>query len=340
MNRTVALLTLAVATALPTVVRAAAQAKPPPAKLRAWHGPYHGWDAAQFLGNGSVEVVIVPTIGRVMQFKFAADADGPFWENRTLDGKSPNAKTNLWGNFGGDKTWPAPQSEWSKLTPRAWPPPPAFDSMPAASLDIETTPEGPVAHLVSAVDPYFGIRTHRRISLDAVQPVLTIRTTYEKVSGEPSQVAIWIITQLKDPAGVFAPVPDHTIFPSRFSLPITNVPPSLVAARDLLSIRRDPTTAFKIGNDAGTLIWVGEKSVLRIDSPRVKGADYTHGGNSAEIYTNPDAAPYVELELLGPLHTLKVGEQIERTSTYTLSRRTQPTAEGEARLLLGRWLGK
>src|SRR5947207_10963864 len=52
------------------------------------------------------------------------------WENRTLDGIKPEPESKEWGNFGGDKTWPAPQSDWPKLTSRAWPPPVAFDSMP------------------------------------------------------------------------------------------------------------------------------------------------------------------------------------------------------------------
>src|SRR5436853_5292704 len=91
---------------------------------------YHQWPDSLILSNGRVEAVIVPAIGRVMQFRFAGEEDGPFWENRALDGIKPEPESKEWGNFGGDKTWPAPQSDWPKLTSRAWPPPVAFDSMP------------------------------------------------------------------------------------------------------------------------------------------------------------------------------------------------------------------
>src|ERR1044071_7118728 len=47
---------------------------------------YHGWANSILLSNGRVEAVIVPAIGRVMQFRFAGEEDGPFWENRALDG--------------------------------------------------------------------------------------------------------------------------------------------------------------------------------------------------------------------------------------------------------------
>ena len=104
----------------------------------------------------------------------------------------------------------------------------------------------------------------------------------------------------------------------------------------LISLTRDTVTGHKIGSDAGTLLWVGQSVSLRIDSPRVEGEDYPDNGSSGEVYTNPNPEAYVELEFLGPLQMLKAGEQIERTSSFTLVRRTEATAEAEARKILGR----
>lgn len=89
---------------------------------------YRGWNEAVTISNGKVEAIVVPQIGRVMQFRFTGDHDGPFWENSRLSGKAPNSQSSEWGNFGGDKSWPAPQAEWEKMTGRGWPPPAAFDS--------------------------------------------------------------------------------------------------------------------------------------------------------------------------------------------------------------------
>src|SRR5689334_13477433 len=42
---------------------------------------YHGWPNTFIISNGSVEAIVVPSIGRVMQFKFVGEDSGPFWEN-------------------------------------------------------------------------------------------------------------------------------------------------------------------------------------------------------------------------------------------------------------------
>ena len=49
---------------------------------------YHGWTDAVVLGNGTVEAIVVPSVGRLMQFRFTGAADGPFWENPKLAGKA------------------------------------------------------------------------------------------------------------------------------------------------------------------------------------------------------------------------------------------------------------
>ena len=85
-------------------------------------------------------------------------------------------------------------------------------------------------------------------------------------------------------------------------------------------MKRDRTKNTKIGNDSSKLFWIGEQWVLKIESPRVAGAIYPDQGSSAEVYTNADPLPYVELELLGPLQTMKVGGSISQTMKYTLGR--------------------
>ena len=71
--------------------------------------------------------------------------------------------------------------------------------------------------------------------------------------------------------------------------------------------------------------------MLRIDSGRVAGAEYADQGSSAEIFTSRDPLGYVELETFGPLTTMKVGDRIERTNRYTLSRRKQKDPAAEAK---------
>ncbi|MEO6725172.1 MAG: hypothetical protein ABIP14_07710 [Blastocatellia bacterium] len=292
---------------------------------------YHQWAESLIIGNGQVEAVIVPAIGRVMQFRFAAEDDGPFWENVVLFGKSPDPASSTWGNFGGDKTWPAPQGDWPKLTARAWPPPSAFDSLP-----VKAEVKGEVIELLSPIDPHYGIRTRRLIKLDAKRPVMTITTTYEKLEGLPVLVAVWTITQFKDPQGVFVPLPKTSVFTDGYSKQSKETPAELKRAGQLLSMVRSPNVSTKIGTDADALVWIGDKHVVRIDSPRVANATYPDQGSSAEVYTNLDPLKYVELEMLGPLSQMKAGDHIERTNTYTLLRRREKDTEVEARRMIKR----
>jgi len=292
------------------------------------HAPYKKWPAALHLDNGLVQVTVVPETGRVMQFGFLNE-DGVLWGDDSLAGQSANPKSKEWVNFGGDKTWPSPQAEWQTQTGRAWPPPVAFDAMPLKA-SVETN----AILLTSPVDPHYGIRTERRIELLGREPAMRIVTRYHKLGGEPVRTGIWIITQLIDPVRVYAPAQPGDGFPEGFVLQSAQRPPSLQRTGNLLSLTRHPTAAFKIGTTASALLWVGQRHMLLIESPRTSDQDYPDHGSSAEIYTNPDPKPYVELEMLGPLSEMKTGDHLEHTVTYTLLRRSPVSPDEEAQKAL------
>lgn len=294
-------------------------------------GPYFGWERCLTISNGKVEAVVVPAVGRVMVFR-RAGASSVFWQDPALRGKAPDPEAKEWANFGGDKTWPAPQAEWGRMAGRDWPPPAAFDSMPAEAFFRRDA-----IVLRSPVDRHYGIRWERELRLDREAPVMTVVTTYEKVEGPPVRTGIWVITQLEDPVGVFARIPRETRYAEGFNRQSgENLPAGLAVAGGVLSLRRGPDRWAKIGLDADRLVWVGETAVLRIDSPRVEGGEYPDQGSSAEVYTNPDPKAYVELEMLGPLHTLSPGERIQQTNTYSLFPRSHPDPAVDARRVLSR----
>lgn len=303
-----------------------------PAKITVTKTNYQGWRDSYILSNGQVEAVVVPNVGRIMQFRFK-DGEGTFWENPLVYGKAPNIKSEAWGYFGagGDKTWPAPQSEWEKITGRGWPPPATFDSIPVTARVNRSE-----VTLISPIDPFYGIRLYRKITLEPEKAVMKVTTTYEKVKGKSKDISVWIVTQLRDPLAVYAALPEASIFPEGYNKQSEDLPTNLKVDNRLLSLTRDRNKSHKIGCDASTLLWMGEKVAVRIDSPRVSGASYPDNNSSAEIYTNLDPKAYVELEFLSTLKTLRVGEKMDLTTTYTLIPRITENAEQEARKILGR----
>ena len=271
-------------------------------------------------------MAVVPAIGRVMQFHFVGEGE-VFWENPAMYGKPSQPGANEWGNFGGDKTWPAPQSQWVKMIGRPWPPPATFDSVPLQAIRRERSLE-----LVSPVDPAYGVRFRRTIQLDPREPRMIIITAYEKVEGAPVKVGIGVITQLIDPERVFMVLPGKSHFPSGYVKQQFDLPEDLEVHGRLLSMR--PGREAQIGSDAETLIWMDAHFVLRIDSARVQGAEYGDQDASATIYTSAGPLKYVELEPFGPLSTMKMGDRLERTVTYTLARRRNKDPLAEAKALI------
>lgn len=285
---------------------------------------YHGWSNAWRLISHNAEVIVVPEVGRVMSFRFL-DGENVFWEDRSLDGKRGDASDKEWINFGGDKTWPAPESDWSKYTGRKqWMPPAAFDSMA-----VEATVTNHQVVLTSPVDPHYGIRTIRRVQLWGSN--LRIDTTYERVSGEPSKIGIWVITQFKDPVMIFGMPPQSSVFTNGyFDFNFTKDSwTHLRLEHGGFVITRDPRAPHKMGSDTDRLMWVGEKETCVVTSSRVPGAEYPDRGASAEVYTNPDPKKYIEIEMLGPLSLMNPGDRISRFSTYVLRQRTDKNPEAE-----------
>ncbi|MBV8892647.1 MAG: hypothetical protein JO266_11865 [Acidobacteria bacterium] len=276
---------------------------------------YHGWPGSLLISNGTAETVVVPAVGRIMQFHFVAEPE-VFWENPALYGKRPQPNAREWANFGGDKTWPAPQNDWPHLIGRGWPPPFTFDSVP-----LEAKAIGDIVELKSPIDPIYGIRFRRRIELDRRRPLMTITTEYEKASGNPVRVGIGVITQLGDPDTVFMILPKKSRFPQGYVQQQFGLPRDLRVHGRFVSLRRGKQA--QIGCDADTLVWMDHRYVLKMDSPRIADAQYADQNTNATIYTSADPLKYVELEPFGPLRVMKVGDHMQQVVRYTLLRRTK-----------------
>ncbi|HUM04408.1 MAG TPA: hypothetical protein VLT90_03045 [Terriglobales bacterium] len=286
---------------------------------------YHDWPESILLSNCVVEAIVVPALGRVMQFRFAGDETGPFWENPELHGQLPDAHTNGWLNFGGDKAWPAPQTEWEQHTGQSWPPPSAFDSKPfhASVADEKVV-------LVSEVDPHYGVRVVRHIKLLAKSTQLAITTEFQKHEGVDVEISVWVITQLAEPDRVFVLLPGNSHFPNGYQQQRGPSPTDLRRDGRLLSLRRDPREYVKIGTEGTSMLWMNQRMALLICTEETAGV-YPDGGSRTEVYTNPNPHCYVELETTGPLATLAAGARISRTNSYTLVHRSTPDCMLEAR---------
>jgi hypothetical protein len=318
---------------LPATTHAPPQRKMP--DVTVLHVNFHGWDAI-VLRNRVAEVTVVPAIGRIMQFKFLsannqnAAPQGVFWNNPAI-GPQLTPDVEGWINYGGDKSWPAPQSNWPKTNGKTWPPPKTFDALPYA-----VSIQGDQVELLSSVDPNYGIRVRRTISVDPQDPALTIKTTFEKIEGAPVSVSVWSIAQLAMPEKAFILLPPQSAFLHGYVNMLPPPPKGIKSDHRLLAMKPDQKQNIMIGSDGDTLLWVSTNSDLLMENKTAvlpaSGIQWPDHGVHSKIYTSATGElKYMELELFTPLSLLKPGGIASMASRYTLLRRTESDVTREAK---------
>ncbi len=311
---------------------AAALAAPPPITVTpiSWHG----WPQAVKLSNGVVEAVVVPQIGRVMAFEFAGHPEtNPLYENPDwTPAKNHLPKSGEWANYGGDKVWPAPQSDWPRFIGRDFPPDRSFDGLPEI---VHLLPNG--LRLSSPTSTEFGLHVERTITLRPGQPRLfltqMLARTLPGVAPDRS-LAVWGITQVTGDGLFVLPLPSLAAartspFPLGYqSLSSPPVAPpfwrvTTVGNRRVLLGRRDPANSHKVATKArdGWLVHVSDTGIVFTEhSPVISGGVYPDDNSPGEVYSNAGASNYLEMETLGPLTPVRPGQSLTTQIVWHLSR--------------------
>jgi hypothetical protein len=278
---------------------------------------YRGWPNPAIVRGDGIEAVVIPSLGRIMDLRRPGEKEGVLWQNPALRGEPVRPDAASWTNFGGDKTWPAPESRWMKNAAGQWMPPKVFDQTP---LRASLTEEG--LRLESPVDSLSGVRFTRLIR-PAGRRTLAVTTTYTKVQGDPVDVAVWVVTQLAEPR-VIATTANTQGPPVNLGFGKVK---GVEVEQGVVFWKRFPDVCAKLGTTGRALAWVGDRHTLLITSvPGEPTGVFAGEGNRAEIYVNPDPLPYVELETLGHLRRLRIGESTSCTNFYRLDE----TREGES----------
>lgn len=263
------------------------------------------------LSDGKTEAIIVPELsGRVMSYGMVGGA------NLLWNGPK-SFKAGEWGNWGGEKVWPALQGDWPLFSP-AWPPHPTYDGLPHKG---ETLP-GNRLRTVGPVMEGFGVRATREFGFDAATGEFVITTTFEKIKGEPRKVAIWNVTQIPQPEIIYLLANPNTAYKDNGAWFGPMMPKEAkkaeVTAEGLLAYTPTPTGGYKFGTDALLPAVAGVKGgvafILRADK---KEGDYPEGaqgsGFPVTIWNaggDDPAARYNEMEVMSPLTGMKNGDKL------------------------------
>ena len=288
--------------------------------------PFKGWDAVH-LSNGLIDAVCVPEIGgRLMQFSL-----GPhdfLFMNPELLGKRFSYEEHAgdgtivnWKNYGGAKTWPAPQG-WDGEGQWPGPPDPVLDS---GRYDF-TTNDASVL-MTSPIDERSGLRIRRQVTLRPGSSSLQLRLFFENILNQTIRWSIWDVAQLasvtndgklNDDCWLYIPTDPAGERPYEIMFGADNPQYHLDAASGLLAVQYQGIVG-KIGvhSPAGWIAFADKRAgfVLCMQFPYQPDAEYPDDGATVECWTESPGAPspipirspgyILEAEVLSPLLTLE-----------------------------------
>ncbi|MDV3128059.1 DUF4380 domain-containing protein [Mycobacterium sp. 21AC1] len=288
----------------------------------------HGHHDVHWIQTGVLTVGVVPDLGgRLLSLRIGGRE--LLWRNPALldddlqpvHGHVPGPMSGTlgdWRNYGGDKTWPAPQG-WS--SPREWagPPDPVLDS---GRYAVEVRPGGDATtelSMTSRPDPRTGLQITRAFAVSD-DTGFTLRLSAVNTTDREVTWALWNVTQLAGGGTVEVGVGQ------RFTEPA-----ELVIGTGVPSWQRTDTATVTIGpqdvvgklgfpHASGTVRYRHRGASLTWNFPVDDEARYPDGGSRAEVWLeHPQPEPLagldgldppdriVECEVLSPSRTLAPG---------------------------------
>lgn len=198
-------------------------------------GTFQGWEAV-FLENEFVQLVAVPVIGgRIMAYDL-----GPyslFFVDPEHAGKLYSAEENqgdgslaAWKNYGGDKTWPAPQG-WDNDEQWHGPPDPILDTG-HYTIDLYASDSShAIIRMISPPDFRTGVQITRQFTIYEGSSRVGVDLSFTNIKDEPITWSIWDVVQLQaekqnvDGSKTFdsncvvtAPINENSCFPNGFNI--------------------------------------------------------------------------------------------------------------------------
>ncbi len=283
-----------------------------------------GWKAL-VIDNGYIQLVIMPEIGgRVLHYGFENDTYMAVNESQIKNEYNPASNesgpwTSSWG-YGGYKVWPAPQSIWN------WPPPPYLDWGNYQFSIEHSSADSVIIYMKSAVESKKapGLQQARRYKVYKNSTKVVVEQILTNVSSTTNEWAVWEVTQAiidHDGTGDYENI--STYFPSdeaSLKALMGNVPTTTQVEENVRKFNYNVN-----GEKMGTLLkegWVcfvdekDEQTYAKVFNNDVT-AQYSDQNSNFQLYVG---GSYIEIEVLGPLTNIPVGDSVVYTEHWYASK--------------------
>ncbi|NJL31285.1 MAG: DUF4380 domain-containing protein [Phycisphaerales bacterium] len=283
------------------------------------------------LTNGTVQVTVVPQVGRVVSYSMTDGSGELIWWNPAPDLQSK------YTNYGGNKAWPWPQSQWQGIWGGTWPPPPGLDGQPY----IVTYADKHKLSMISQVDEKLGLQLEYQVELDQQGTGVTMRYTLIRVDLNNTLAwGAWHVTQVRMPDTVLGRIPQQQepkvqeMMPGKAWKSVTQV------AQNVLRFERDPAVSAKLGFNANRLLAAYKDWAISITMlPGTSPGEYVLD-EKAQLFVTTDAkAPktekqtFMELEFTSPKLPLeKMGNKVTLVTRWELHHQPKATLEDWVKL--------
>jgi hypothetical protein len=282
-----------------------------------------GWKKTYVLENGTATAVIVPAIGRLVEFS-AAGVPSLFRIDEWCRGKLPENPDEFF-NAGGDWIWPVAQSRWPSFSANGadWPPPAVMADGAWDCSAWEDADGAKCAMLTRKYGEPLNIIVSRLFRLGPGSAELVVRQRIERTEPSDIPVVLWNVSQIAKPDAVALPVAADSRFEGGLRTLTANgpAPGSLSDCGNVRLYTVTPGGEVKLGGDSPRA-WLaasrGGNVIFECAAAGNIPGTPPDGGCVIEMYSN-EGLGYTEIETLGPEIALQPGTILENTLRFRLA---------------------
>jgi hypothetical protein len=266
---------------------------------------YQGWKDSYLLTNGVIKLVVVPSIGRIMEYSLTGEKN-IIYNNDSLSGKLfPFLdQKRPWHNYGGDKLWIAPEKKAMK---EGWSY--NFDNSPW-KVEVISSSE---INFIGPPVPLVGIKFSRNIKIYPDSSRVKIIETMENVSEHSVSWSIWNVSQVNPLGKVFFPLPKDKKVTYLFK---KDPKDNQYQLKDDIFYVQYQGKCGKLGAASpGWIAYSKDNIVFTKKFTYFPNENYPDNNSSVEVFTSNN---YVETEVLSPIKDLKPGQKYSFTQNWYL----------------------